>query len=143
LSSSIPNLVGVGGSAMLSNLSAGAALNLDMGLTLDGNFTPILYDSTGLTLTASASATNIDFQATLGGFLGIFVNQGTVTLDADGSGPSTAPAKFSLKMMDASANGHRYDLGAVKLSDAQITLDAGIDADLPLYFPTISKPLGN
>lgn len=141
LSPTIGSLVGVGGDATLSNLAAGATLNLDFGLTLDGSFTPIVYDTTGLTLSASASATIPEFHATLGGFFGIYVKNGSMTLDRDGSGPSTAPATFALKLKSA-ADG-RYDLGSIGVSDAIIQLNAGIDADLPLYFPDDSTPLGS
>jgi DNA topoisomerase-1 len=47
---------------MLSNVSVGADLKLDFGLTLDGNFTPILYDTTGLDI--SVGEKNTLFRAT-------------------------------------------------------------------------------
>ena len=76
------SFIQVSGSGTIT-VSAGASLTLDFGLDLTnpGLPKPFFYDTTGVELTAKVLGTDLTFQASLGAVLGIFIKDGTVTLD--------------------------------------------------------------
>lgn len=142
--SAASSLVHVEGSGML-NVSASANATLDFGLDLtnpDG-LTPFLYDSTGVSLTAKVTGTNLEFEAAIGA-LGVFIRQGEVTFDYDGKGGSTAPATIVVGLKDRDGDGrHYFDSSLLSLDTIGIEAHGGLTAVLPLFAPTETLPIGS
>ena len=138
--SGISDLVGVGGSANLA-VSVTSTLHLDFGIDLSDPAapTPVIYDSTSWQLDARLAGTAMTFQAAAGP-LGLFIKNGTVTLDADGLPGTAAPARFQLGLKPNLVN-HRYGLSEIGTSQIDLSLQAGVKADLPVFFPTDSDRL--
>ena len=145
-------LAGVGGFVDIEgtanlNVTASADLRLDFGIDVSNpcNWLPFLYDTTGITLAAAVRGTNLNFTASVGG-LGIFIKDGTATLDRDGD-PDTvgegedAAFEVSLNAGDDQRYYFREGLTALTSSIA-VTLDGAITMDLPMCFPTADFPLG-
>ena len=106
--------------------------------------TPEFYvgEETGFLAELDVRATDIDAGVAIGP-LGLFIVDGTVTIDADGDAGTTGPAEFSAKLADVADD--RYTVAGVtnlKESDVEFTFDAGASIVLPLYFPTVSDPVG-
>lgn len=142
----VGSLVDVEGTADL-NVTASAELRLDFGIDVSNpcNWLPFLYDSTGITLEAAVRGTNLNFAASMGG-LGIFVKDGTATLDRDGD-PDTvgegedAAFQVDIEMGTDQRYYFREGIGALT-SNVEVSLEGAVSVDLPLYFPTESFPLG-
>src|SRR5260221_4345627 len=153
-------LIQVQGSGNLT-VSASAALTLDFGLDLTNPSTirPFFYDTTGIDLTARVAGTNISIQASLGAVAGIFIKNGTLTLDADGdpaTGPSGSPAKrggpptqpdkgavFSLHLRDNNGDGrHYFDENLFDTDNIDLHMQGGVSAVLPIFAPLEGLPLG-
>ena len=123
------------------NLSAGATLDLDLGLDLSDPTTPtpFLFDTTSASLDLRADRSDLNFEA-LFGVLAVGIT-GSYFLDADGAGDgvidSTDPALYSVDVTD------RFD-GRYLLGDAAaattVQLDGALDANLPLQFPSQIGP---
>jgi Ca2+-binding RTX toxin-like protein len=145
----VTTFIQVEGSGVLS-VSAGANLQLDFGLDLTNpsSVKPFFYDTTGATLTAKVLGTDIEFQAAMGGVLGIWVKGGSVTIDADGN-PDTGAAQgdkgafIRLGFNDNNGDGrHYFDEDWFDGSSINLTMDGGITAILPVFAPTEFMPLG-
>ncbi|HLO19184.1 MAG TPA: calcium-binding protein, partial [Sphingomicrobium sp.] len=138
--SGVEGLVGTGGSANLA-IAVSSTLQLDFGIDLSDPAAPepVLYDSTGWTLTLSVLGTAMSFQATAGP-LGLFVKNGTVTLDRDGNPGTADSARFALTLRP-DASDHHYALSELSTGNLDLTLEAGLSADLPIFFPTKADPL--
>ncbi len=137
-------LIHIGGSGML-NVSASAAVTLDFGLDLTNPCAPslFLYDTTGVSLTAKVTATNLNFDASIGG-LGIYIRNGSVTFDYDGKGGSTSPAILALTLKDTDGDGrHSIDATLLSFDNLALVAHAGITAVLPLFAPTASIAVGS
>lgn len=80
------------------------------------------------------------------GPLGVFVKDGTVTVDRDGDPDTTGAgedAEFGLGIADNDGDGRHYLRdGLTFITDLTVTLEAGASASLPLCFPTPSVPVG-
>lgn len=96
----ISSLLGVGASGDLS-LHAAGNLKLDLGLDLAdaADPQPFVYGDTSLVLSALASATNINANATLGGLVGVSIKNGSASLSDPAS--TQKPATFTLGLTDA------------------------------------------
>ncbi|WP_406700164.1 SdrD B-like domain-containing protein [Singulisphaera sp. Ch08] len=125
-------------------VSAGAQLNLDLGIDLTdpNNPRPFFYTGgTSFSLTASARNTApVTMSAALGPF-GVFLKNGTVALDADGSGPLTTPARFTARWNDPDGDG-RISLEGLGSAGTSFTIVGAVAANLPTFFPTESQALG-
>ena len=122
-------------------VQAGANLNVQMGIDLSNPARPVpfLFDSTGLSLTARANGTNLNFSAGLGP-LGLFVRNGNATLDRDGNPATAEPAAFTVSLPQTAD--HRYPLANFSLNQFNVALQGAANITLPLYFPLDSIPLG-
>ena len=131
--------------AGLLDIQAGVTLDLSLGLDLGdpANPRPFLYDSSSVAATLGVEGNGIQFTSSLGA-LGIFIGSdtdgGTVALDVDGSGASTAPAELALGLSDADGNGVHYFTEDVT-ADLTTSLTGSADANLPVFFPTQADPL--
>ena len=139
LLSGVTDFLQVEGSATLS-VSAGADLTLKLGIDISNPCSPRVFldDSTGITFTAEVLGTELEFTAALG-LLGVFVNDGTATLDADGDPGTVGPAEFRVGFLDNNKDGRHYFRADDPLLDAtstEIRLTAGASAALPIFFPT-------
>lgn len=141
-------LVQVSGSGQLT-VSASAALTLNFGLdlTTPGKVKPFLYDTTGVELLAKVLGTDIEIEAALGGVFGIFIHDGTLTLDADGdpetdAGDGDKGAKFRLGLKDNNGDGrHYFDESWFDSNNIDVTLEGGVSARLPIFAPVDDNPL--
>lgn len=137
----IGNLIDVSASSEMT-LSAGAAAMLSLGVQVNsGGVKPFLYtDASGtrLTLSAGASANNIDFEASLGPF-GIGIVDGVAGIGVPGPGPTDplSPATFELTFDDA--DGRFYFLE--ESSDLNASSSGGAFVRLPLEAPLGSAPI--
>lgn len=139
LLSGVTDFLQVEGSATLT-VAAGAALTLKLGLDISNPCQPRVFldDSTGITFTAEILGTELEFTAALG-LLGVFVNDGTVTLDADGNPDTDGAAEFRVGFVDNNKDGRHYfreDDPLFDGSSTEIRLTAGASAALPIFFPT-------
>src|SRR5207244_176318 len=122
---------------------ADGVLNLHLGLDLSNpdKPVPVLYDTTGLTLGARVLGTNLGFTAAIGP-LGLFVRNGTVTLDRDGNPATTEPAQFTVVLAQSPTRRYLLSLSALNTNIVQMDLTGALDLTLPLFFPTETTPLG-
>ncbi|MFO1501735.1 MAG: hypothetical protein U1G07_25725 [Verrucomicrobiota bacterium] len=135
----VTDFLQVEGSATLT-VRADADLTLKLGLDISNPCNPRVYldDTTGITLTAEVLGTDLQFSAALG-MLGVFVNDGTATLDADGDPDTDGPAEFRVGFIDNNKDGRHYFRSDDPLFDeasTEIRLTAGVSAALPIFFPT-------
>ena len=141
--SGVNTLIQASGSGTLT-VSASAKLALDFGLDLSNGASvrPFLYDDTGVVLTARVVGTNLNFSVTLGSVAGIQIQNGSVTIDADGD-PNTTPkttptpdngAEFDLTLRDTDGTGrHYFDSNFFSADNINLRLLAGVSAVLPVY----------
>ena len=133
------------GSAKLA-VQAAATLNLDLGLDLSdpANPKPFLYDTTGMSVSAKASAANLSFTAAVGP-LGLYITNGSVVLDKNATDPNDNgdPVLFTVKLVnDGTDRTYFSNLGSLTSSNVQVSLTGQVNATLPIYFPTSSDLLG-
>ncbi|MFV1995292.1 MAG: hypothetical protein ACC661_07630, partial [Verrucomicrobiales bacterium] len=138
--SGLDNIVSASG-----NLAVDANVQFDFDLGIDlsdpASPTPFLRDTTGLTLDLFVDGAALDFRAAVGP-VGLFVDNGTVRIDADGDRATSAPATLTLGILDDPVDG-RYLLGELGTAILEApVLIAGANATLPLFFPTEAVPLG-
>jgi len=140
------------GSGVLT-VSASAALRLDFGLDLTnpGEVHPFFYDTTGVELLAKVLGTDITFSATIGAVAGIKIQEGSVTLDADGNpatdaGTGDRGANFRLGLRDNNGDGrHYFDENWFDLDNIDLSMEGGVSAILPIYLVAgpLEQPLGS
>lgn len=142
-------LVQIRGDGRLT-VSASASLRLDFGLDVTNptNLRAFFYDTTGVTLLARVAGTDLNLEASLGAVFGIFVRNGTVTLDQDGD-PDTGPTQsdrgaiFRLGLRDTNGDGRLYfDENWLSSDSIDLRLEGGVSARLPVFAPLESTPLG-
>ncbi|MCC7373311.1 MAG: M10 family metallopeptidase C-terminal domain-containing protein [Verrucomicrobiales bacterium] len=130
------------------NVAASADVLIEFGIDVSNacGWVPFLYDTTGFTLNASVRGTDIDFTAAVGP-LGVMVRDGTVTVDRDGDPDTTGTgedAVFGVIVRDPDGDGRHYLRDGLSfVSDLDIVLEAGASANLPMYFPTETIPVGS
>lgn len=124
------------------NVTAEVTFNLNFGLDISTPSSPVAFvaDTTSLTATLRATATNLNFEAAVGP-LGVFIKNGTATLDGDGNPFTSDQAVFTVDLLPDGGDG-RYLLPQLSTSLLDIDLTGGVAVTLPLYFPTMSEPLG-
>jgi hypothetical protein len=138
----LSSIVDVSGRATI-NVSAHAAVALDLGFDLDSSHPPdqylhpFLYGDTGATLDAKFSATGINVTASVLG-MGLYVENGSACVNADGQATTTIPARFTVGLDDASQRVYLDDLA----SAFPISLTGGANLDLPVDFPINTLPVG-
>ncbi len=135
----------VSGDGML-DVAAQASLFLEFGLDLTDpcSIHPFLYDTTRAEISAEVLGTDLEFEASLGSVVGIFVKDGTVTLDADGDPETEGAAFVSFGLKDNNGDGRHYLSEPIFNSDnIGFEARAGLTADLPIYAPTEGTPLGD
>ena len=142
-------LVQIKGEGQLA-VSASAQLQLDFGFDITDPLRPrpFLADTTGATLLARVAGTEIELETSLGAVFGIFIKDGTVTLDQDGD-PDTGPtqgdrgAVFRLGLQDPNGDGRLYfDEDWLNGEVVDLQLEGGVSARLPVFAPLESTPLG-
>lgn len=143
----ITDFVQIEGSANI-NVTASADLSFELGIDVSNpcDWIPFVEDAgTHMSLNAAVRGTDLDFKIALGG-LGIFVKDGTVTLDGDGDPLTTNDnATFGVGLTDNNGDGRHYFRSSETWFDSSnlgITLSAQASARLPLYFPSASLPAG-
>ncbi|HEY9171448.1 MAG TPA: Calx-beta domain-containing protein [Verrucomicrobiae bacterium] len=142
-------LVQIKGTGTLT-VSASATLTLNFGLDVStpGTVKPFFYDTTGVELLAKVLGTNISLQASLGSVAGIFIKNGTVTLDRDGDPETGATqndrgAQFRLGLKDNNGDGrHYFDESWFDSNSIDLTLEGGVSARLPVFAPFETTALG-
>ena len=129
-----------GGKALIDvQANADFVIALGIDLTNPSQPKPFLYGGNGVndthtTVSLKANANGLNFNASIGA-LGLFVENGSLVLDADGDGASTAPAVFEAKL----AQGRHYLSSPASIAAATgVNLTAGVTGTLPVYFPTKS-----
>ncbi len=141
-------LVQIRGEGRLT-VSASADLRLDFGLDVTNplGLRPFFYDTTGVTLLARVAGTDLNLEASLGAVFGIFIKQGTLTLDRDGD-PHTGPtqndrgAVFRLGLKDGDGDGRLYfDENWLSSDSIDLRLEGGVSARLPVFAPLENTPL--
>ncbi|MCC6124661.1 MAG: right-handed parallel beta-helix repeat-containing protein [Pirellulales bacterium] len=128
------------------NLSivVGSRLDLDFGIDLTNPLDPkpFLYDTSQLALSLKAEGANIGFTTALGP-LGVFVKNGSLLIDGDGSAATPNDrAELVARLEDDNADGKIY-LSQLSLNHARLSLDGQVHATLPVYFPTANQFIGN
>jgi Ca2+-binding RTX toxin-like protein len=144
------SFVQIGASGNLT-VSASADLTLDFGLDITNPLTvrPFFYDTTGVVLTAKVLGTNLNVHVSLGSVLGIFIENGTVTIDGDGdpttnasSHPADKGAEFRLGLLDNNGDGrHYFDEDWFNSGSIDLHLTGGVSANLPIFAPLQSTAL--
>ncbi len=143
----ISSFVQLGGSANL-NVTASAEFLLEFGIDVSNPclWVPFLDDATSATVNLAVRGTDIEFTASVGP-LGVFVRDGTVTVDRDGDPNTTGngeDAVFAITINDPDGDGRHYLRDGLSfVSDLEVTLEAGASAELPLFFPTETFPVGS
>ncbi len=129
------HLIGLGGSGVLG-VAANALVDLRMGIDLTDalNPQPFILDSSRVAVSASASAQNVRFEASVGP-LGIFVGDPRNTSDG---GNAALTASASLDLDDRS--GGRYWLSELGPSVVSAAITGSASATLPLYAGLRSNP---
>ncbi|MAE66420.1 MAG: hypothetical protein CMJ18_19295, partial [Phycisphaeraceae bacterium] len=139
----LPDIIEFGTEGQLM-IDSALSLDLDLGLEItDGLPRPFLYDSTGAGIMLDIDGSGLKFEAALGP-LGIFVGSdaqpGSVVVDADGLGPSTAPASFTISLDDNNGDGRHYFDESI-FADITPALTGAAGIDLPVFFPVEGTPL--
>ncbi|UCE72957.1 MAG: DUF4347 domain-containing protein [Methanomassiliicoccales archaeon] len=143
LPSSLQDIVNLSGAA---GLEAEFSVEVTLGMGIDlSNLTIYIYDNTAVRLQGYANASNVNFMASLGSF-GLFVTGGHAVFNEDGDPNNTNPAFLTLTAFDDPNPG--IDGDKIKLFDIdnwtlRASLEAGIGAILPCYYPTASFFIGN
>ena len=145
----VEEIVDVSGASLLNvaaSLEATLAFGVDVGelISETAGATPEFYigDETGFDAQLEIRAADLDASVAVGP-LGIFIVDGTVTVDADGDATTTDPAELSAKLADVADD--RYSLADVanlSESDVDFAFQAGASVVLPLYFPSEDDPVG-
>lgn len=143
----LSSFVQLEGSAEL-NVTASADVLLEFGIDVSNpcNWLPFLEDTTAFTLNLAVRGTDLNMTVSVGP-LGVSVRDGSVTVDRDGD-PGTSgageDAVFGVVLRDPDGDGRHYLRdGLGFLSDLEIVLEAGASAELPLFFPTDTIPVGS
>ncbi|MBL9126513.1 MAG: hypothetical protein JNL97_02645, partial [Verrucomicrobiales bacterium] len=138
------SLIHIEGDGSLS-VSASAGVVLDFGLDITNplGIKPFIYDTTKASLKLEVIGTDLEFEASLGSIVGIFIRDGSVTLDADGDPDTEGKAELSLGFKDNNGDGRHYFSETLFSGESfGLTARAGLTADLPIFAPVESIPLG-
>ncbi|MEX2188872.1 MAG: right-handed parallel beta-helix repeat-containing protein [Pirellulales bacterium] len=141
----VSRLVDLSGSGVLS-LAASATANIQLGIDVADPSDPrsFLYDTTELVVEVRATGTDLNFDAPLGP-LGVYIRSGVAVLDGDGIIGTTAPARFSVSLVDPNGDG-RIDfaeLASLNPAIVDVDLTGQVRATLPVYFPSQTTWLGD
>ena len=139
----ISSLVDASGDLKLE-VNANARFELDLGIDLTDRSSPspVVFDSTGLTLDARVKGSEMNFTASAGP-LGLFIKNGRAILNKDGDFDTNAPAQFTVGLQKAPTK-NRYLLSDLiaNLNDiVQVQLEGGVSVNLPIFFPTEDNQL--
>ncbi|MEL6105088.1 MAG: dockerin type I domain-containing protein, partial [Planctomycetota bacterium] len=144
---SVADVVDVSGAGLVdvsATLSSVLTFGVDVAEVITGidGAAPKFFvgDDTGVQATVDISAKDLDTSIAVGP-LGLFIIDGTVTLDADGDASTDAPALLSASLAPTT-DGRYTDVLGLDSDDFEFTFDAGASIALPLYFPTESNPVG-
>ena len=140
---SATEFVTVSGDGML-DVAATATATLEFGLDITNPcaVTAFLYDTTGVVLEAEVLGSNLEFEASLGSVVGIFVRDGEVTFDADGDPDTEGKANVGFGLKDNNGDGRHYFHETIFSHESiGFTAEAGLTADLPIYAPLEGTPL--
>ncbi len=135
--------VTVSGDGLL-DVAATATATLEFGLDITDPCAvhPFLYDTTGVVLEAEVLGSNLEFEASLGSVVGIFVRDGQVTFDADGDPETEGKANVGFGLKDNNGDGRHYFHETIFSHESiGFTAEAGLTADLPIYAPLEGTPL--
>lgn len=138
-----------GGGQLTVGAQADVTLAFGLDLTNPFSVVPFLYDDTGVVLTARVLGTDLNFEASLGSVVGIYVRGGKVAIDRDGD-PETGPdqgdkgIEFTLGFKDNDGNGrHYFGEDWFQSESLGLSLEGGVSVVLPIFAPTESMPLGS
>ena len=137
--------VGASGS-VTAEVSADLELDLGIRLTTDPNdvtrgpFTPFIYDSSHISLTAQLDATNLNANVNLGP-IGLFIVNGSAHLTKE-TNPSLVESPAEIGLTLPTIAGHRYYFDQAA-GAAQPVLQGQMSLDLPLAAPLISNSIGD
>ena len=142
-------LIQVEGSGSLE-VSASASLILDFGIDVTNPTSPevFFYDSTGISLLAKVLGRDISIETSLGSVIGIFIEDGEVTIDQDGdpetdAGDDDRGVEFGLTLNDTNGDSRIYLSENWYTTDIiDISLDGGLSVSLPIFAPVEGLPLG-
>jgi Ca2+-binding RTX toxin-like protein len=132
-------LAQIGGAGVIG-VDANMTLKLDLGFEMRAPGAPaphpiprpFLYDSTRFDVQMRAEASDIDLRTTVLG-VGVEARNGTLVLDRDGAGPSTAPALLSIGFENATGEGKRYFDSNIFEGLSILSADAGYELVLPIH----------
>ena len=123
----------------LIDVTANADFVIALGIDLSNPSTPqpFLYggdsnQATKAQVRVKAHAANMQFNASVGP-LGLFVQNGSFDLNADGAASTQAPALFEAKL---SPGRHYLRNPGTVAAATSVSLVAGVSGALPVYFPT-------
>ncbi|MEX0643625.1 MAG: DUF1467 family protein [Pirellulales bacterium] len=128
---------------------------LTVGIDPDNPLDPFIFDDTRFQLNARVSAPNenIEFDAGLDGFGGLYVRNGNLTFGGGGGSPGPAPidphvdrpATFTVTLDpgDGQTAYRLTELLSGLTSIVHVSLDAGLDLTLPVFFPRNGNSIGN
>ncbi|MEM8912072.1 MAG: dockerin type I domain-containing protein, partial [Planctomycetota bacterium] len=142
------DLVDVGGSTQIKvggSFDSTLSFGIDVADMLDGSSaTPGFFvdDNSGVNAELEITAADIDASIALGP-LGLFVVDGTLTINADGDANTTDPAQFSAGLADVAESRYSIDdIASLDSVDVETVFEAGASIVLPIYFPTVNDPVG-
>ena len=138
------SLINIKGDGSLS-VSASAGVVLDFGLDITNplGIKPFVYDTTKASLKVEVIGTDLEFEASLGSVVGIFIRDGSVTLDADGDPDTQGKAELSLGFKDNNGDGRHYFSETLFAGESfGFTARAGLTANLPIFAPVEGLALG-
>jgi hypothetical protein len=142
--SAATSLIRIQGDGSLSvNASAGLTLDFGLDITNPLGIKPFVYDTTRAAIGLEVIGTGLEFEASLGSVVGIFIRDGSVTLDGDGDPDTEGKAEIAVGFKDNNGDGRHYFSESLFAGDSfGITARAGLTADLPVFAPTASTALG-
>ena len=145
----VTTLIQVEGSGVLE-VSASASLILDFGIDVTNPTNPevFFYDTTGISLLAKVLGRDIEIETSLGSVIGIFIEDGEVTIDQDGdpetdAGDDDQGVSFSVTLNDTNGDARIYLSENWLTTDIiDIALQGGVSVSLPIFAPVEGLPLG-
>lgn len=143
--SQVTSFIHIEGDGLLTvGAYAGVVVDFGLDITNPKGIKPFIYDTTKASLKLEVLGTGLEFEASLGSVVGIFVRDGSVTLDADGDPDTEGKAELSIGFKDNNGdNRHYFNEDLFDPESFGITARAGLTADLPIFAPLESKPLGS
>ncbi|MEB3829160.1 proprotein convertase P-domain-containing protein [Phormidium sp. CCY1219] len=140
----IPNVQLQGAAGLQA--SGGATAKLSIGIDLSNPTNPLPFlnlEKTDLSVELAARGNNLSFVGALGP-VGVFVNDGVAAMDGDGNAATTDDfAELAIALTDPTPGDNRILFDEFDRLDATIAMTGGVDATLPIFFPSESNFIGD